>query len=291
MYSNSFYITLPSNASMDLYPDNTLAKYITKLHHRINLEGDNWEVALAEIQYPNNFQLLTTSFMWLQITYQNLQSDSKFRDSFLMLPDIYFKDAESILIELNKIGNGIQFNYFRDIDKFQITYSGEEIGQLVLSQKLAVLLGFIHNRGTELTDPTKSWTVEFEKGVIHTFNPANLTLTVTEISEIQSKYPPKFLRNIASHMYIYSDIVEPNLVGDCVSPLLRIVKSENSSKRENVVAIFNNLYYVPVLKRQFDTIEINIRDDEGNLVPFVSGKLNVRLHFKRVENGNANRTL
>ena len=44
-------MTLPSNSSTVCYPDNTAAKYTTKLPASIDLSGD-WEVALAEITYP-----------------------------------------------------------------------------------------------------------------------------------------------------------------------------------------------------------------------------------------------
>jgi len=48
-----FYMTLPSNSSMDCYPDNTAAKYTTKLTNVIELDGD-WEVGLTEISCPGS---------------------------------------------------------------------------------------------------------------------------------------------------------------------------------------------------------------------------------------------
>ena len=44
---SQFYITLPSDASSDVYPDNTVANYTTKLSQRIHLNGE-YEVALAD---------------------------------------------------------------------------------------------------------------------------------------------------------------------------------------------------------------------------------------------------
>ena len=52
--ATDFYLTLPSNASMKMYPDNTLAHYITDLPRRIDLTGE-WEYGLAEIQYPHTW--------------------------------------------------------------------------------------------------------------------------------------------------------------------------------------------------------------------------------------------
>ena len=46
-----FYLTLPSNSSMDYYPENTVARYTTKLANTIELEGD-WEVGLLEMSTP-----------------------------------------------------------------------------------------------------------------------------------------------------------------------------------------------------------------------------------------------
>src|SRR5258705_1377917 len=51
---NEFYLTLPSNSSMNYFPDNTLAKFTTKLPAPILLQ-DDWEVGLAEIIYPTSF--------------------------------------------------------------------------------------------------------------------------------------------------------------------------------------------------------------------------------------------
>ena len=59
--STQFYVTLPSNASLSLYPNNTLSSYTTRLVDQINLMG-NWEVAITEIHYP---------FSWYNITDDN----------------------------------------------------------------------------------------------------------------------------------------------------------------------------------------------------------------------------
>ena len=47
-YGNNFYITLPSNASTGIYPNNTKAAYVTSLNVPIMLNGE-FEVALTNI--------------------------------------------------------------------------------------------------------------------------------------------------------------------------------------------------------------------------------------------------
>ncbi len=53
-----FTIYLVSSASMDLFPDNTLASFRTMLRESLNLEGE-WGVALSEITYPCHIKNVT----------------------------------------------------------------------------------------------------------------------------------------------------------------------------------------------------------------------------------------
>ena len=51
---SDFYLTLPSNSSMDYCKGNSLVNFTTPLPDAIDLNGD-WEVGLVEIQYPHNW--------------------------------------------------------------------------------------------------------------------------------------------------------------------------------------------------------------------------------------------
>ena len=54
MEVTQFYLHLPSNASLDKFPNNTLTEYRVCLPQTITLTGD-WEVALTEIHYPHSW--------------------------------------------------------------------------------------------------------------------------------------------------------------------------------------------------------------------------------------------
>ena len=47
-----FYVTLPSNNSVQCFPDNKTLKFVTKLSRTLQLDGE-WEVGLVEIVYPH----------------------------------------------------------------------------------------------------------------------------------------------------------------------------------------------------------------------------------------------
>ena len=85
-------------------------------------------------------------------------------------------------------------------------------------------------------------------------------------------------------LYVYSSIVEPRIVGDKIAPLLRIVPI-SGRHGEMVTARFDHVQYIPVLSREFGSIETEIRDDTGRPVPFERGKVTVTLHFRRCSSG------
>ena len=51
---SEFYVMLPSNSSMQYFPDNKTSNFVTKLSRTPQLYGE-WEVCLAEIDYPHTW--------------------------------------------------------------------------------------------------------------------------------------------------------------------------------------------------------------------------------------------
>lgn len=73
----SFYVTLPSNSSKEMYPEKTLTKYTTKLKNPIKLEG-SYELALVEVIAPINWQYRETGSMIVQAGNNVVRHDVKF---------------------------------------------------------------------------------------------------------------------------------------------------------------------------------------------------------------------
>ena len=57
MSGTHFYLTLPSDASMDVFPNNKIGSYHVKLPQAVDLHGD-WEAGLYSISYPNTWYTL-----------------------------------------------------------------------------------------------------------------------------------------------------------------------------------------------------------------------------------------
>ena len=94
----SFTLELVSNASAQLFPDNTLSSFTNFLPEQLNLDGQ-WEVAISEIFYPSMYQNVTEGkFMFFD---KKLSKSSEF---YYLEPGLYpsFTDivgAMNILIQ------------------------------------------------------------------------------------------------------------------------------------------------------------------------------------------------
>jgi len=94
---------------------------------------------------------------------------------------------------------------------------------------------------------------------------------------------PDIRRGLTS-IYVYCDAIEPVVVGDSKVQLLRTLPFLDDPKVVVVHQSFTNPLYVPVQKKHFDSIEVNIITDTGDPVPFTIGKSIVVLHFRRSSN-------
>jgi hypothetical protein len=77
---------------------------------------------------------------------------------------------------------------------------------------------------------------------------------------------------------MYCPLVEPRMVGDAQVPLLRIVSVEG---RDMITRVFDPIQYCPLLQRRFQTVDIDIMDDTGSMVPFERGRVVVTLHCRK----------
>ena len=85
---------------------------------------------------------------------------------------------------------------------------------------------------------------------------------------------------IVSTIYVYCDIVEPQIVGDTSAQLLKSIPAEG--KFGDIIAkTFTNIQYVPIRTRSFEAVEILLRNDTGDPVPFERGKVVITLHFRQ----------
>ncbi|KAJ8048960.1 hypothetical protein HOLleu_01484 [Holothuria leucospilota] len=145
----SFYVTLPSNSSPDVYPQNTLTNYRVKLAQPITLEGD-WEVGLAEFIYPHQWY--------------NIDEECKYSytidggDHWLIkvIEPGFYDSIDSILHALKTDYNSlIQYHYNEYTRKLRINLL--KGAQVKFRGRLAEILGFkgktLLTESTTITHP------------------------------------------------------------------------------------------------------------------------------------------
>lgn len=155
----SFYVTLPSNASTHLYQENDAGHYFVKLPQTIELSSQ-YEVGLAEIQFPNSYYNVLEDDVWIRY-YQPSPTIDMSREeavnraweataTLLLIPPGLYSNPELLITTLNhqilehdKVK--MRFHYIEPTRRVvvQLKQPGSEIR---LSDKLTQLLKFHSSR-------------------------------------------------------------------------------------------------------------------------------------------------
>ena len=271
----SFYLTLPSNSSLSYHPENTITHYLTQLPKSIELKGE-WEVGLAEVQYPQTwYNIPEATFAILvqrdllgafgqNVKLMNCPSGFKTACEIsertglakprLMTIRPGFYTPRSLVEELNAqvrekdSDHLVQFKLDKIQKKVTVVIESQET-QFIMNEIISELLGF------ETVDLTS-------------------TSTGTRVVDINRSF---------CGLYIYCSVIEPQVVGDTITPLLRIVPVNYEGLGRVVTRTYEKIFYYPVATKNFSSVEILIRDDTGVPVPFEFGKVTVTLHFRKTK--------
>jgi hypothetical protein len=242
----SFYLTLPSNSSMDFHPENTVATYVTSLPRRLVLK-EPYEVALTEIHYPTTMYNVDSKDCFIM--------EKSIIDNVVIRKFHLSKRAYVTIEQLLHILNNINVN-------------GKNIVKIELLGSRFVHFKALFQTSTILFSPKLSRQLGLDPDVGY-------------LSEGHALIPHNIYMGTPINMYVYSDIVEQQYVGDVMARLLRVVKLNYVSCGNQVADIFTLPHYVPVCKSEFQEVEIHIKDDQGKPIPFSSGTSIVVLHFRK----------
>ena len=85
-----------------------------------------------------------------------------------------------------------------------------------------------------------------------------------------------------NNIYVYSDVMQQiNFVGDTLQSCLRVVPTAGSQGNEMVLYEPHNLHFFPLRSSQINDIEVQLRTDMGELVPFERGTTVLTLCIRR----------
>ena len=214
MSGTHFYLTLPSNSSLSIFPDNKTTSYHVKLPQIINLNG-NWEVGLYTISYPNTWYTLQNLDNHYTIYYS--------KDGFLFDTAIVDSGYYGTTNELVKSVNASLKKETRN-DNIRLSYN-------VRTEKVTIHL----KNGYQMV-------IRGRISIIQGFGGKEVKIIKTTVSP----YVADLLGSTT--LYIYCDIVQPQVVGDTNAKLLKSVPVQGKMG-DVVTKTFTNIQYVPVLLR------------------------------------------
>ena len=273
---------------MGTFSGNTLQNYVTRLSEPLNL-NENYEAALAQISFPNSFSqehvqlardgsdeaYLFTLEIKKSGALRPIEKNYKLKCteagkryySMRHLTSCINREIEEYRRSLpttDPLGlgmGGADGKPFINYDETYKTYSVEnDVGdryyvRLALHWGLASRFGF--RKGQFPLKPLRTETS------VTTTNP---------VKELTS--------NSMQSLYVYSDLIMPQLVGDVRAPLMRICYA-SGSPGDITNTEFNRLQYYPLLKKSFQYVEIDLRDDQGLPIPFASyGRVVCVIHIR-----------
>lgn len=259
---NTRIIELVSNASFDIYPNNTLSAFSNFLAESIELRGQ-WEVALAEISYPCLYNNITEgTFTYV---YKRIHSGKQLWDNEkLKLPSGMYNTIDEVIEEIDKVSSKA-----RPKDKMTMTAKVMDLNGLLrleLGKNQAIV---IHSEDLSSV-----------LGI-----PRDLPIPFGDPNSHISKYPVDLTR--VHSVMVYSDIVEYDIVGDTKAPLLRtfpFMHRQSSSSFPTISSMtFDQLQFRKLSRHNFHSIRIELRMPTGELIPFKAfASTRVVLIFRKI---------
>jgi hypothetical protein len=272
MAGSEFYLTLPSTTGD--YPTNKIGEYRVRLPHEISLEGE-WSCTLFELLYPKTYMTFTNAMIGIVTT----ESARRNKIEMLDVPNSHYattgellgaiknaltklcddkkNDAAmmedtSALLEAQRryelMKDSVKLSYDSESRRVRISISGET-SHMYMNDKMAYILGFKDTTG-------------LPRG-----------------SHIASSIPDP--QGGLSTCFVYCNIIQPQIVGNTVAPLLKVIPL-GGVFGEQISVSFPHLQYAKVLVKRFSTIEISIKGNSGDVLPFAFGTVHATLHFRRL---------
>jgi len=254
MMPDSFYVYLLSNT----HDGNRIGDFRVQCANPVVLEGQ-YEVALTHIVYPYNFDVITDKLE------ENFSPQNSVFDTFEdcrvaegRVPTKNYESGEELVAMVNYAlktvrlvtdNSAVTDSRLEDAFTFD-AMTGRcsvvvEVKKIQPSRKLAYLLGFDH--------PVLG------KGFQEAQHPVHLCQDL---------------------MFIYTNIVDYQMISNVMAPLLKMLCMKGKYGHSSEVS-FDWPQYVPVLKNEFDTIKIELKNDKDEIINFHSGKVAMTLHFRR----------
>ena len=252
---DTFRVYLPSNASTNLYPDNTSSNYTTSFYQPLQLQG-SWEVGVESVFYASEIASnKEDGFIKVSASDHNVTFTIQPR-AFDTISSIVSHMNQLILNKLKKvIGEAYDTAKHKVVFEVKnhktVLHLGSEI-TLTMSNNIRMLYGFIN--------------LEFKGSKPFISNESPLPLDSRE-----------------QHLYIQSNIIAPIQYGNQKEYILSHFIHNKRSAHGSAEKVFEQIMFRPVIKHEISQITIKITNGLHDQIKPSDTKTLVTLIFRRVK--------
>ena len=252
-YGHGFYLTLPSESSKDLFPENNASEYNVRLPHWIDLKG-NWEIGLHSIAYTrrNIIHHLDGTILYGYPEHDGTTTTAttgKMQKHYSSV-DEYVSNINESLEESHVNKTEIEFTLNTN---GKVTITLRDGYGVRLRREQAIVLGFMN-----FEDSAETYYVQYTK---------------------TGSYKANLHRE--TNILVYCNIVQPQIVGDKLLPLVATVPYQKTSEPydETFYAV-ENIHYIPVQTKAFQNVKVHLKSSTEEFIPFEHGRAAITLHLK-----------
>ena len=253
------YVSISSDDSSDLFPENTNSKFKVKLDTPINSD----HVGLAEINFITSTTNVNTTSICLTVNEKTDDGGMEGTSLTLSLEAGFYKTLDDLITAANKVVAKFTTLFPHLKPKFKLD---KDYGRIMFGP-----IGKLDNFYTSCHDDVYRLIPD-----AFGFWPANFNraLVKGEDKYVVAGNPPSLTSHIFSQ-FIYTNIIKDTFIGDVQAKLLRTVPVKND---QPINLEFKTIYYQPVEVNYIQIIEIDIRDDTGKEIDFKEA-VTLTLHF------------
>ena len=222
MNDQHFYLTLPSNSSVDYFGKQHPNSYKTKLEHNIAVDPELWEVGLVELDYPRSWNNVPKCVFRVTYPLEPTSREAVLAGSYTVLVNVRFGGSRYVSGRqlVRDLHASVQENALeRDVDAISLEY--DEIGnRVIISVKENFKFWVQDVLGETLGLNSRAASKTTLRGGLQGYE---LPRAPQEgMNVMTSPYTINVDRLIPT-VYVYCNIVRQQYVGDSYVQLLRYV--------------------------------------------------------------------
>lgn len=313
----SFYVTLPSNvkktSANSTFSNNNgefsnlTSNYTTTLQNPLIFDRP-YEVALVEMMYKHSWSIPVGRLKIQIYPHQNIGEFEATGEKYF---DLNFYDGDYISDFVRRIQETVDF-YFLEIlytnryKRFRSKFARNPLAMPNTDEPRYPYDRYDLDKGviaelekTELFKRIPKFKIENEdRFVIRTYGNAYVEFTGQVSQILGMKNPLRLVQTkennvyrsdhiydmtpqLLQNLFIYTNIISYQKVGNTLSPLLKTVCVDNQP-RQTAWAHYDNPQYLPVNKNEISSIELDIKDIYGKNIRFENSLVIIKLHFRPI---------